>query len=288
MATPQGRRAREGLPSSHRHHPNVPSPLRRGVLQGCDPGSTPLPWPSPRYPGLGTPLSPPERVLITTRQASLDATDRWLASPKGLSTLGKTQPATGPPGSYPDGTHTRRRRQACVRSRTTSRPPTTGWTVQPRYDRKGHQRYRRAPQQPEPALAAEPTDLQRLLAVLSGYPAPANSKRKVARTSDIEGNPCGSARGFSPSPAPFLPRWTNANDLQTDTFAREDSVVGGCVGEARPAGLRTYRPALSYPSRLLAGQVIYPLRTARSPFQSASDGQPGADRPSISRVFDRP
>src|SRR6266545_8430512 len=80
-ATPQGRRAREGLPSSHRHHPNVPSPLRRGVLQGCDPGSTPLPWPSPRYPGLGTPWFPPKRVLITTRQASRDATDRWLASP---------------------------------------------------------------------------------------------------------------------------------------------------------------------------------------------------------------
>ena len=55
------------------------------------------------------------RVLITTRQASLNATDRWLASPKGLSTLGQTQPATGPPDSYPDGTHTRRRRQACAK-----------------------------------------------------------------------------------------------------------------------------------------------------------------------------
>ena len=71
-------------------------------------------------------LSPRNGGPLTTRQASRNATDRWLASPKGLSTLGKTQPATGPPGSYPDGTHTRRRRQAYVRSRTTSRPPTTG------------------------------------------------------------------------------------------------------------------------------------------------------------------
>src|SRR3954452_7374324 len=33
--TPQGRRAGEGLPSSRRHLPNVPRPLRRGVLRGC-------------------------------------------------------------------------------------------------------------------------------------------------------------------------------------------------------------------------------------------------------------
>jgi len=28
-------RAGEGLPSSRHHHPNVPRPLRRGVLRGC-------------------------------------------------------------------------------------------------------------------------------------------------------------------------------------------------------------------------------------------------------------
>src|SRR5688500_2131920 len=50
-----GRRAGEGLPSSRRHHLNVPSPLRRGVLRGCDPGSSPLPWPSPLETRLGSP-----------------------------------------------------------------------------------------------------------------------------------------------------------------------------------------------------------------------------------------
>ena len=43
----RSRRAGEGLPSSRRHLPNVPRPLRRGVLRGCTPGSSPLPWPSP-------------------------------------------------------------------------------------------------------------------------------------------------------------------------------------------------------------------------------------------------
>jgi hypothetical protein len=42
-----GCRAGEGLPSSRRHHLNVPRPLRRGVPRGCTPGSSPLPWPSP-------------------------------------------------------------------------------------------------------------------------------------------------------------------------------------------------------------------------------------------------
>ncbi len=43
----RSRRASEGLHSSRRHLPNVPRPLRRGVPRGCDPGSSPLPWPSP-------------------------------------------------------------------------------------------------------------------------------------------------------------------------------------------------------------------------------------------------
>ena len=66
-------------------------------------------------------LSPTQRAgPLTTRQASRDATDRSVASPTGLSTLGfdpafppSRQPATGPPGSYPDRTHTGRRRRAC-------------------------------------------------------------------------------------------------------------------------------------------------------------------------------
>ncbi len=61
--------------------------------------------------------------------------------------------------------------------------------------------------------------------------------------------------------------WTNANDLQTDTFARKDSAVGGCVEEARPASLRTYRPPLSYLFGSLARQVTYPLRMPRGPLR---------------------
>ena len=41
------RRAGEGLPSSRRHLPSVPRPLRREVPRGCVPGSSPLPWSSP-------------------------------------------------------------------------------------------------------------------------------------------------------------------------------------------------------------------------------------------------
>ena len=33
-------------------------------------------------------LSRPKTVALTARQASLNATDRWVAPPKGLSTLG--------------------------------------------------------------------------------------------------------------------------------------------------------------------------------------------------------
>ena len=42
-----GHRAGEGLPSSRRHYLNVPRPIRRRVLGGCDSGSSPRPWPSP-------------------------------------------------------------------------------------------------------------------------------------------------------------------------------------------------------------------------------------------------
>src|SRR5262249_15572181 len=69
-------RAGEGLPSSRRHHPNVP---RRGVHRGCDPGSPPLPWPSPNGSGLGSPS-----YTFTTRQASLDAADRSVAHPQRM------------------------------------------------------------------------------------------------------------------------------------------------------------------------------------------------------------
>jgi len=53
---------------------------------------------------LGSALPPPpqETVALTARQASLDATDRSLAPPKGLSTLGfdPTRFQTEPPACY--------------------------------------------------------------------------------------------------------------------------------------------------------------------------------------------
>ena len=68
----------------------------------------------------------------------------------------------------------------------------------------------------------------------------------------------------------FLPMWANANDLQTDTFARKDSAVAGCVEEARPASLRTYRPALSYLSGSLARPSYLPTQNAEGPFFAAN------------------
>jgi len=55
-------RAGEGLPSSRRHYLNVPRPIRRGVHHGCNPGATPLPWPSPRFRRARHPLTPPSRA----------------------------------------------------------------------------------------------------------------------------------------------------------------------------------------------------------------------------------
>ena len=117
-----GHRAGEGLPSSRRHRADVPRPIRRGVPRGCTPGSSPLPWPSPRIRGARHSLAPTPRAgPLTTPQASRDATDRPLAPPsQGLRRWASTrpvsrpgrQPATGPPGSYPDRTHTGRRRRA--------------------------------------------------------------------------------------------------------------------------------------------------------------------------------
>src|SRR3954468_19915223 len=56
----------------------VPRPIRREVPRGCTPGSSPLPWPSPRRAGLGSSF-----ITFTTRQASLNAAGRSVASPNG-------------------------------------------------------------------------------------------------------------------------------------------------------------------------------------------------------------
>ncbi len=79
------------------------APYAGESLTAALPGSTPLPWPSPRSKGLGTPCSPPSRAgLITTSQASRHATDRILAPPIGPLTLG-SDPArfqAKPPACY--------------------------------------------------------------------------------------------------------------------------------------------------------------------------------------------
>src|SRR6059058_3251040 len=112
-----GCRAGEGLPSSRRHHLNVPSPLRRGVPRGCN---SRLFTPSVAFAvkdatRLPLPPTPTGRAAITTRQASLDATDRSVAPPAGALDAGlrpgpfpdrTASLLPGPPGSYPDGTHT--------------------------------------------------------------------------------------------------------------------------------------------------------------------------------------
>src|SRR5207248_9507339 len=70
---------------------------------------------------LPLPPTPKGRAAISTRQASLDATDRSVAPPAGALDAGlrpgpfpdrTPRLLPGPPGSYPDGTHTRRRRRA--------------------------------------------------------------------------------------------------------------------------------------------------------------------------------
>ena len=75
---------RMGLSCSHDGCPTIPRPLRRRVLRGCTPSSSPLPWPSPQQARLGSRLVPCG-WLLTTRQASLHAADWWVApSNRGL------------------------------------------------------------------------------------------------------------------------------------------------------------------------------------------------------------
>jgi hypothetical protein len=92
-----GCRAGEGLPSSRRHPLNVPRPLTPR-------SSSRLPFQDlHRFHGLRR--EPPGSALpryLTTRQASHPATDRSVAPPTGLSTLG-FDPArfqTRPPACY--------------------------------------------------------------------------------------------------------------------------------------------------------------------------------------------
>ena len=86
--TSQHRRAGEGLPSSRRHLPNVPRPIRREVHRGC---ASRLFTPSMAFAPNGRArllLSPPEGGLLTTRQASRDAADRLVAPSNEASDAG--------------------------------------------------------------------------------------------------------------------------------------------------------------------------------------------------------
>jgi hypothetical protein len=87
--------------------PTMPIPLPRGVHDRCNPGSTRRPWPSPRIPGLGSPLSP--RTGLASRSGRIHITLRPGRSlpPKGPSTLGFNAgrfPPT-PPACYPAPWH---------------------------------------------------------------------------------------------------------------------------------------------------------------------------------------
>ena len=106
-------------PLSERSEPLTPGSPSRLHLQDLH-----------RFPGLrpsppGSALPCPTRLragLLTTRQASLDVTDRSVAHPaqRGARRWASTppvsrrhrQPATGPPDSYPDRTYTGKRRRA--------------------------------------------------------------------------------------------------------------------------------------------------------------------------------
>jgi hypothetical protein len=83
--------------------PTMPLPLPRGVHDRCNPGSPRRPWPSPRIPGLGSPLSP--RTGLASRGGRIHLTLRPGRSlpPTGPSTLGSDAgrfPPT-PPACYP-------------------------------------------------------------------------------------------------------------------------------------------------------------------------------------------
>lgn len=113
-----GHRAGEGLSSSRRHLLNVPRPIRRRVLDGC----------ASRVCTASVAFTPTSRARLslspTRRQGPNDAAGftlccgplscfpqwgirRW-ASTRPVSRTSR-QPATGPPGSYPDRTSTGRR-----------------------------------------------------------------------------------------------------------------------------------------------------------------------------------
>src|SRR5215217_2460187 len=93
---PRGRRAGEGLPSSRRHPLNVPSPHTPGGSSGLQ---SRLYAPSVAFAVTSAArllLFPPAGGVLTTRQTSLNASDRSVAPPTGLLTL-RFDPGRFPP-----------------------------------------------------------------------------------------------------------------------------------------------------------------------------------------------
>ncbi len=133
------RRTGEGLPSSRRHLPHVPRPLRREVLRGC---ASRLFTPSMAFAltaGARLLLVPTMRWVCSRRgRLRFMLRTAWSLPLKGFRHRAPARPvsrpdrrsATGPPGSYPDRTFTGRRRRACLRTDQIilHRPSTSGRT----------------------------------------------------------------------------------------------------------------------------------------------------------------
>jgi hypothetical protein len=112
------------------------APYAGEFLTAAPPGSSPLPWPSPRFREARHSLARPEGRLSNDAAGFASCCGPHHRSPqRGFRRWAPTppvsrrsrQPATGPPGSYPDRTSTGRRRRAyeheetpCTTSRCTS------------------------------------------------------------------------------------------------------------------------------------------------------------------------
>jgi hypothetical protein len=97
------------------------APYAGEFLTAAPPGSSPLPWPSPRFREARHSLARPEGRLSNDAAGFASCCGPHLRSPqRGFRRWAPTppvsrrsrQPATGPPGSYPDRTYTGRRRRA--------------------------------------------------------------------------------------------------------------------------------------------------------------------------------
>jgi hypothetical protein len=150
---PGNGRAGEGLPGSRCHPLNVPSPIRREVPRGCFQALHPFHGLRRDNRGSAPPVParrrrPNDAAGFASRYGPLSCSPqrgfrRW-ASTRPVSRPSR-QPATGPPGSYPDGTRTRRRQRAYVGSGQLNQPPPTSWRTLSRTNRSSSTAARRRP-----------------------------------------------------------------------------------------------------------------------------------------------